>query len=141
MRNGTLILTKTEAALTAALSAIALLLGSSAALAGGDSAAGQKVFASRCGGCHATEFGVNKVGPSLAGVFSRKSGSITGFNYSPALKAANITWDEKTLDQFLVNPVGDVHGTKMFANLPNSEDRQNVIANCDCHVAGELTAS
>ena len=129
MRNGTLTLTKTGAALITALSAIsALLLGSSAALAAGDPAAGQKVFASRCIACHTTESGVNKIGPSLAGVFGRKSGSEAGFNYSPALKAANITWDEKTLDQFLQNPAGDVHGTKMFVNLPSSEDRQNVIA-------------
>src|SRR6185369_16933715 len=128
MRNGTLIPAKTGPALTAALSAIVLLLGSPAALAAEDPAAGQKVFASRCNGCHATEPGVTKVGPSLAGVLGRKSGSEAGFNYSAALKAANIIWDEKTLDQFLQNPVGDVHGTKMFANLPSGEDRQNVIA-------------
>jgi cytochrome c len=129
MRNGTSTRTKTGAALTAALGAIAaLLLGSSAALAAGDPTAGQKVFASRCIVCHTTESGVNKIGPSIAGAFCRKSGSEAGFNYSPALKVANITWDEKTLDQFLQNPAGDVHGTKMFVNLPSSEDRQNVIA-------------
>ena len=49
--------------------------------------------------------GVNKIGASLAGVVGRKSGSAPGFNYSPALKEANITWDEKTLDQFLQNPI------------------------------------
>jgi cytochrome c len=129
MRDATLIPAKTGPALTTALSAIAaLLLCSSAALSAGDPAAGQKVFASRCNGCHATEPGVTKVGPSLAGILGRKSGSDAGFNYSAALKAANITWDEKTLDQFLQNPVGDVHGTKMFVNLPSSDDRQNVIA-------------
>ena len=74
------------------------------------------------------EPGANKVGPSLAGVFGRKSGSETGFNYSVALKAANINWDEKTLDQFLQNPLGDIHGTNMFVSLPDIEDRQNVIA-------------
>jgi cytochrome c len=118
----------TGTTLTVALSAIAaLLLHVSAALAA-DPAAGQKVFASRCAGCHTTEPGVNKVGPSLAGVFGRKSGSETGFNYSAALRAANINWDAKTLDRFLENPSGDVHGTSMFVSLPSAEDRQNVVA-------------
>jgi cytochrome c len=128
MRNAMMIHSMTGASLTVALSAIAtLLLHVSAALAA-DPAAGQKVFASRCSACHTAEPGVNKVGPSLAGVFGRKSGSETGFKYSAALKAANITWDEKTLDQFLENPSGDVHGTSMFVSLPSAEDRQNVIA-------------
>jgi cytochrome c len=71
---------------------------------------------------------VNKIGPSLAGLVGRKSGSVPGYNYSSALKAANITWDEKTLDQWLQNPTGDVHGSKMFITVPGAGDRQNVIA-------------
>ena len=106
----------------------ALVIGSSVGLAAGDTTAGQQVFATHCSVCHATEPGVNKIGPSLAGVFGRKSGSETGFDYSPALKAAAITWDEQTLDQFIKNPGDDVHGTKMFVSLPSSGDRQNVIA-------------
>jgi cytochrome c len=95
--------------------------------AAGDASAGKHVFA-RCAGCHSTAPGENKIGPSLAGVFGRKSGSEPGYNYSPALKAANITWDEHTLDQFLTNPAADVHGTKMFINVPAGADRQNVIS-------------
>jgi cytochrome c len=106
----------------------ALALGSSTGFAAGDAAAGQQVFASRCGVCHTTEPGVNRIGPSLAGVFGRKSGTEAGFDYSPALKAAAITWDEKTLDQFIQNPGADVHGTKMSVSLPGNDDRQNVIA-------------
>jgi cytochrome c len=105
-----------------------LVIGSSIGLAAGDPTAGQHVFAVRCGVCHATEPGVNKIGPSLKGVFGRKSGSETGFDYSSALKAAAITWDEQTLDQFIKNPGDDVHGTKMVVSLPDSNDRQNVIA-------------
>jgi cytochrome c len=105
----------------------ALLAGSSAARAAGDEAAGQQVFA-RCAACHSTKPGENKIGPSLAGVVGRKSGTEAGYNYSPALKAANITWDEHTLDEFLANPTSDVHGTKMFISVPNATDRQNVIA-------------
>lgn len=99
----------------------------SSAKATGNATAGKQVFA-RCAGCHSTTPGENKIGPSLAGVFGRKSGSEPGYNYSPALKAANITWDEHTLDQFLANPASDVHGTKMFVNLPQAADRENVIS-------------
>ena len=69
-----------------------------------------------------------KIGPSLAGVFGRKSASEPTYNYSPALKSAGITWDEQELDKFLTNPASDVPGTKMVVSVPNAEDRQNVIA-------------
>ena len=83
---------------------------------------------SRCAGCHSTQAGQNKVGPSLAGVFDRPSGSVPGYSYSAALKSAHLTWDEQTLDKFLRNPSGFVHGTKMFASVPDADTRQRVIA-------------
>lgn len=92
-----------------------------------DAKAGEHVFA-RCGLCHSAKAGENKIGPSLAGVFGRKSGAAPGYNYSPALKAAGITWDEKELDKYLANPAADVPGTKMLISVPNPADRQNVIA-------------
>jgi cytochrome c len=131
MRNRAIRLSETRAVLinSLSLSAIAtVLLGSSAGLAAGDRTAGQQFFATHCSPCHATERGGNKIGPSLAGVVGRKSGSAPGYNYSAALKAANLTWDEKTLDRWLQNPTGDVHGSKMFITIPNAGDRQNVIA-------------
>jgi cytochrome c len=99
----------------------------SEAEAAGDAAAGEHVFA-RCVVCHSPKAGENKIGPSLAGVFGRKSGSVTGYDYSPALKSAGITWDEQELDKYLTNPPADVHGTKMVISVPSAEDRQNVIA-------------
>src|SRR5262245_50566423 len=111
----------------AVATAIGPMVVASSASAAGDATAGQQVFA-RCAACHSTTPGENKIGPSLAGVFGRKSGSAPGYNYSPALKAASITWDEHTLDQFLANPAADVHGTKMFINVPGAADRKNVIS-------------
>jgi cytochrome c len=83
---------------------------------------------SRCAGCHSTQAGQNKIGPSLAGVFGQPSGSVPGYNYSAALKNAHLTWDARTLDKFLQNPGGLVHGTKMFASVPDADARQRVIA-------------
>jgi cytochrome c len=107
---------------------IKILVTSSTAWAADDPAAGEKVFAARCAVCHATEVGQNKIGPSLAGIVGSKAGTVAGFNFSPAMKNTDITWDDAELDKFLANPTGDVHGTKMFVNLPGENDRQNVIA-------------
>jgi cytochrome c len=111
------------AAVTCAATAVIL----SKAEAAGDAAAGEHIFA-RCIACHSAKAGENKIGPSLAGVFGRKSGTAPGYNYSPAMKSADITWDEQQLDKYLANPAADVHGTKMVISVPNAEDRQNVIA-------------
>jgi cytochrome c len=107
---------------------IALLATISAAKADGDPAAGAIVF-KKCLLCHTNEQGKNKIGPSLWGVVGRHSASIPDYNYSDAMKAADKTWDEATLNVYLTNPRAMVPGTKMtFVGLPNEQDRLNVIA-------------
>jgi cytochrome c len=98
------------------------------ALAAEDAAAGQKTFVVRCGSCHGTVAGERKPGPTLAGIFGHQSAGAAGFSYSPALKNAHLTWDGAALDKWLQNPSGLVRGTTMFVNVPNSADRQNLIA-------------
>jgi cytochrome c len=61
-------------------------------------------------------------------VFGRTSGSVPGYNYSAALKNAHLIWEAQTLDKFLQNPGGLVHGTKMFATVPDADTRQRIIA-------------
>ena len=107
---------------------IQVLVTSSTALAAGDPTAGEKAYASHCAVCHATTPGENKIGPSLAGIVGSKSGTVPGFNFSTAMKEANVIWDDANLDKYLANPSGFVHGTKMFVNLPSETDRANVIA-------------
>jgi cytochrome c len=111
------------------LSAIACLsYMTMAQLASAATPAGSPADFSRCAGCHSTQADQNKIGPSLAGLFGRTSGSVTGYNYSAAMKNAHLTWDAQTLDKFLQNPSGLVHGTKMFATVPDATTRQHVIA-------------
>jgi cytochrome c len=74
-----------------------------AAHAEGDAAAGEKIFA-HCAPCHSTKPGENKVGPSLAGIFGRKSGTEPGYSYSSAIKGLNVTWDEANLNEWLQGP-------------------------------------
>jgi cytochrome c len=107
----------------------ALCAASAPALAqAGDAAKGKTVFA-RCALCHDVKPGPKKMGPNLAGVFSRTSGTQAGFAYSPAMQKAKIRWDAKSIDTFITKPSALVPGNKMaFAGVPNPADRANLIA-------------
>ena len=52
-------------------------------------------------------------GPSLAGIVGKKAGSVSNYNYSPAMKGSNLTWDVATLDAYLSDPQKSVPGNKM----------------------------
>lgn len=94
----------------------------------GDAAAGRLVFR-KCQVCHSLEPGKAILGPSLAGIVGRKSGAESNYDYSPAMKAANIVWDGKTLDAYLADPQKTVPGNKMpFPGLKTDQDRADVIA-------------
>ena len=95
----------------------------------GDPAAGQSVFKAQCSTCHSPVAGKNAVGPSLFGIVGRKSGQVEGFRYSAANKNANITWDEATLDKYLISPKTVVPGTTMtYAGVKDDAKRADVIA-------------
>src|SRR5215831_12498351 len=94
----------------------------------GDAAAGRQVFR-KCQACHSMEPGKNMLGPSLGGLLGRKAGTEAGYNYSPAMKQADITWDVKTLDTYLADPQKTVPGNKMpFPGLKTDHDRADIIA-------------
>ena len=68
------------------------------------------------------------VGPSLFGVFGTKAGEVAGFNFSPAMKASGLTWDEATLDEYLAGPMKKVPGTKMtYAGQADAAKRKELI--------------
>jgi cytochrome c len=91
--------------------------------------AGEAVFKRYCAVCHTVEAGKNKIGPSLAGIVGRKSGSVPGFNYTDANKNSGVTWDEKNLDTYLTDPKKFIPGTKMlFAGVKSDDDRKALIA-------------
>lgn len=67
-----------------------------------------------CGVCHKVEAGApSGIGPNLWGVGGRVSGTLAGYAYSPAMKAAKIKWDKKSLGDYIANPQGRVPGNKM----------------------------
>jgi cytochrome c len=82
----------------------------------------------QCAACHSTEAGKHGVGPSLAGVYGTKSGDIPGYVFSDAMKNANLTWDEATLDRYLTAPMTTVAGTKMsYGGMADAAQRKAVI--------------
>lgn len=83
-----------------------------------------------CGACHSLVPGRNMTGPSLAGVFGRKAGTLPSFQrYSPALKSSEVIWDEHTLDAWLTNPVGFIPGSRMtFQGIEQARIRSDLIA-------------
>jgi cytochrome c len=98
----------------------------------GDAGAGKAVFQSTCSICHSVQPGQNKIGPTLFGVVGRKTGSVTGYSYSPANQAANMTWDNATLDKYLEAPRATIPGTKMtFAGVKDAGKRADLIAYLD----------
>ena len=89
---------------------------------------GKPAAFAQCVACHSTEKGKMGIGPSLAGVYGTKSGEIAGYAFSDAMKSANLTWDDATLDKYLAAPMKLVPGTKMtFAGLTDATKRKEVI--------------
>ena len=114
--------------MTARLIPLVLLVAAGHAQAA-DIAAGEKVFA-RCKICHTIEAGGrNTVGPNLHGLFGRKAGSLPNYEYSPAMKASGITWDDDTLAKYLANPRTFLPGDKMaFPGVKSPEELANLLA-------------
>lgn len=106
----------------------------------GDSAAvrtieerGRAAF-SACAICHSTKDPeapgyAQMVGPSLFGVYGAKSGHVATYDYSQAMRDANLTWDEATLDRFITRPHDVVPKTRMaFVGEADAEKRAAIIA-------------
>ncbi len=95
----------------------------------GNAAAGDDVFI-KCSGCHQVgPDATQSIGPHLNGVVGRRAGSVAGYDYSPALKSAGITWTPDTLAAFVTDAKHLVPGTKMsFAGLKNRQDVEDLIA-------------
>lgn len=114
-------------AIAAALAAIAF---QPAALAEpGDPARGQRDFRV-CAPCHSLEPDRNMTGPSLAGLWGRKAGSLPSFErYSDALRSSRIIWDDRALDRWLTDPRRMVLDNEMrFEGIKDARVRADLLA-------------
>ncbi len=91
-----------------------------------DVAHGQSLFQDRCSMCHV--LGQIGQGPDLVGVVGRKAGSLSGFNYTPALSGSGLVWTQANLQRFLTDPRAMVPGTAMRVKLNTPADRQDLVA-------------
>jgi cytochrome c len=91
-----------------------------------DVAHGKEVFQT-CAACHSDK--PDAIGPSLRGVFGRKSGALDDFRYSNAMTRANLVWDEANLRAYIKDPQAKIKGNRMpFGGLPSDKDLDDLIA-------------
>jgi cytochrome c len=87
---------------------------------------GKEVFDGKCAKCHGLD--TDGEGPHLRGIFGRRAASVSSFQYSDALNAANITWNETSLNTWLTDPDKMVPDNDMAFHLDSDADRKDVIA-------------
>lgn len=95
----------------------------------GDVTRGQQDFRA-CAPCHSLEPDRNMTGPSLAGLWGRKAGSLSSFDrYSDALKSSGIIWDDRSLDGWLTDPQRMVPDNDMpFQGIDDDRVRVDLLA-------------
>jgi cytochrome c len=117
--------TKKTGAFSGAAAAIWIAI-TVAPAAAADAAHGKVVFQT-CAACHTDK--PDAIGPSLRGVYGRKSAALDDFRYSPAMQRANLTWDEANLKAYIKDPQAKVKGNRMpFGGLSSDAEIDDVIA-------------
>jgi cytochrome c len=113
------------------LSAIILTgtVGAHAQTPSGNVKRGAQLFGD-CAACHSLTANQNMTGPSLAGVWQRKAGTLASFDrYSPEMKSSGIIWNANTLNAWLTSPAKYIPGNFMtFPGIADPVARADVVA-------------
>lgn len=105
---------------------IAMAMPLTPALAASDAVNGAKLYQGKCLACHSMD--ENEFGPRHRGVFNRKAGAVADYEYSKALKASGVVWNEKNLNLWLSGPEKFIPGQQMNVAVPLEQDRLDLIA-------------
>jgi cytochrome c len=117
---------KKSGAAVGAAAAVALIAAATTPAIAADAAHGKLVFQT-CAACHTDK--PDAIGPSLRGVYGRKSAALPDFRYSNAMTRANLTWDDANLKAYIKDPQAKVKGNRMpFGGLGSEADVDDVIA-------------
>jgi len=117
---------KKTGALTGAAAAVVLMAVATTPAVAADAVHGKVVFQT-CAACHSDK--PDAIGPSLRGVYGRKSAALPDFRYSNAMMRANLTWDDANLKAYIKDPQAKVKGNRMpFGGLSSDADIDDVIA-------------
>ncbi len=105
------------------------LFGAKAVGKTGDAENGSVVF-NQCVVCHSERVAdVPNPGPDLRGIVGRAAGSVPGYRYSRALRNAQRSWTDFTLDAFIADPQAAVPGNTMaFPGIADETQRRDLIA-------------
>ena len=123
---GGIMQSKKTGAFIGAAAAVALTAVVLTPAAAADAAHGKVVFQT-CAACHSDK--PDAIGPSLRGVYGRKSAALQDFRYSNAMMGANLTWDDANLKAYIKDPQAKVKGNRMpFGGLSSDADIDDVIA-------------
>ena len=107
----------------------------SSAFAAGSAAKGFEVFKGTCGVCHLARNDMSKadaatkIGPNLYGVVGRTSGTLKGFHYSAAMRAAAVVWTPDMIRRYAQAPQKTIPSVRMsFPGLTKPQDADDVVA-------------
>jgi hypothetical protein len=84
---------------------------------------------------HSLEKDRNMTGPSLAGIWNRKAGTLASFSrYSDAMKHSGLTWDEQSLDGYLKKTVRvharQSHDVSRYTRREGAFERYRILEIC-----------
>ena len=89
-------------------------------------AAGQRLYQTRCGGCHSVDS--NRIGPRHRNVVGRAVASVPGYNYSAALRNLGGVWTPARLDQWLRGTQKMAPGSRMYLEMNDAAQRRLIVA-------------
>jgi cytochrome c len=91
-----------------------------------DIAAGKTLYQNTCGGCHSVD--EDRIGPHHRNIVGRPVASVSGFDYSTALKMLGGTWTPQRLDKWLSGTQKMAPGSQMYLELDDPTQRRLIIA-------------